>query len=73
MGREASTASRALSEQLGHGQDMVDEVISSEQTPAPMLPAWLYSCCHLLSKKWEVWGLDLMDLTRNPETCTHRH
>lgn len=24
-------------------------------------------------KKWDVWGLDLMDLTTNPETCTHRH
>lgn len=44
MGRENTP------DQWGHGQDTVDDMISSEQTPAPMLSVWVYSCYHLLSK-----------------------
>lgn len=48
MGREASTASRALPDQWGHRQDTVNDVISSEQTLALMLSVWLYNWYHLL-------------------------
>lgn len=48
MGREASTASRALPDQWGYRQDTVNDVISSEQTIALMLSVWLYNWYHLL-------------------------
>lgn len=49
----------------------MDDVISSEQTPAPVLYIRISKQLSPTLKNQEVWGLDLLDLTRNPETHTH--